>query len=124
MAQNGRMRINDVCIYQMISHESKSTLLPINFCFANETSLRTYTHRWTTKKHNIDLGAGYPCFVISIAAIGVCTAVIGDVAGHLGCFIYLKDSVNAIAFVALGTSVPGKNIKEYNLQKEAFNAVS
>merc|ERR1712156_961784 len=41
---------------------------------------------------------GYPCFVISIA-------MIGDVAGHLGCFIFLKDSVNAIAFVALGTSV-------------------
>ena len=40
--------------------------------------------------------------------IGLCTAVIGDVAGHLGCFIFLKDSVNAIAFVALGTSVPGK----------------
>merc|ERR1719340_403719 len=39
------------------------------------------------------LGAGYLCFVISIAMIGVCTAVIGDVAGHLGCFIYLKDSV-------------------------------
>ena len=56
----------------------------------------------------LDLGAGYPCFVVSIAMIGVCTAVIGDVAGHLGCFIYLKDSVNAIAFVALGTSVPGK----------------
>ena len=53
------------------------------------------------------LGNGYPCFLISIALIGVCTAVIGDVAGHLGCFIYLKDSVNAIAFVALGTSVPG-----------------
>merc|ERR1711983_714584 len=52
------------------------------------------------------LGAGYPCFVISIAMIGVCTAIIGDVAGHLGCFINLKDSVNAIAFVALGTSVP------------------
>merc|ERR1739844_592404 len=49
---------------------------------------------------------GYPCFVVSIAMIGVCTAVIGDVAGHLGCFIFLKDSVNAIAFVALGTSVP------------------
>ena len=57
---------------------------------------------------NTDLGKGYPCFVVSIAMIGVCTAVIGDVAGHLGCFIYLKDSVNAIAFVALGTSVPGK----------------
>merc|ERR1711902_320751 len=35
-----------------------------------------------------------------------CTAVIGDIAGHLGCFINLKDGVNAIAFVALGTSVP------------------
>merc|ERR1739847_79669 len=49
---------------------------------------------------------GYPTFVISIAAVGLCTAVIGDVAGHLGCFINLKDGVNAIAFVALGTSVP------------------
>merc|ERR1712180_552076 len=49
---------------------------------------------------------GYPTFVISILFIGLCTAVIGDVAGHLGCFISLKDSVNAIAFVALGTSVP------------------
>jgi len=45
--------------------------------------------------------------VISITGIGICTAVIGDVAGHLGCFINLKDGVNAIAFVALGTSVPG-----------------
>jgi len=49
---------------------------------------------------------GYPTFVISIVFIGLCTAVIGDVAGHLGCFINLKDGVNAIAFVALGTSVP------------------
>jgi len=49
---------------------------------------------------------GYPTFVISIFFIGGCTAIIGDVAGHLGCFIYLKDCVNAIAFVALGTSVP------------------
>jgi hypothetical protein len=54
---------------------------------------------------------GYPTFVISILFIGVCTAVIGDVAGHLGCFIYLKDCVNAIAFVALGTSVPGNVYK-------------
>merc|ERR1712209_22459 len=49
---------------------------------------------------------GYPTFVISILAIGGNTALIGDVAGHLGCFIYLKDCVNAIGFVALGTSVP------------------
>jgi len=49
---------------------------------------------------------GYITFVVSICFIGLCTAVIGDVAGHLGCFINLKDGVNAIAFVALGTSVP------------------
>lgn len=46
--------------------------------------------------------------MVSIAAIGIVTAVIGDIAGHLGCFIYLKDCVNAIGFVALGTSVPGQ----------------
>ena len=45
--------------------------------------------------------------MVSIVYIGICTAVIGDVAAQLGCFIYLNDSVNAIAFVALGTSVPG-----------------
>ena len=73
----------------------------------------------------IGLGAGYPCFVISIAMIGICTAVIGDVAGHLGCFIYLKDSVNAIAFVALGTSVPGKdNIEKAILEtRKRLNGV-
>jgi len=52
---------------------------------------------------------GYPTFVVSITMIGGVTALIGDIAGHLGCFIFLKDSVNAIAFVALGTSVPGIN---------------
>ncbi len=54
---------------------------------------------------------GYPCFVVAICMIGVCTAVIGDIASHLGCFIFLKDTVNAIAFVALGTSVPGTIVK-------------
>jgi len=53
---------------------------------------------------------GYVTFVISLVFIGACTAVIGDVAAHLGCFINLKDGVNAIAFVALGTSVPGTKI--------------
>ena len=66
-------------------------------CFYNPIIFQIY----------LGIANGYPCFVISIAMIGLCTAVIGDVAGHLGCFIFLKDSVNAIAFVALGTSVPG-----------------
>jgi len=50
--------------------------------------------------------SGWACFVVSIIQIGVCTAIVGDVASHLGCTIGLKDTVTAITFVALGTSVP------------------
>ena len=46
--------------------------------------------------------------MVSIAAIGVCTAVIGDVAAQFGCFTLMKDTVSSITIVALGTSVPGK----------------
>ena len=53
------------------------------------------------------LYGGCGTFVLSISMIAFCTALISDVAGHLGCFIFLKDSVNAMAFVALGTSIPG-----------------
>lgn len=53
------------------------------------------------------MAGGYLCFVISILAIGVVTAVIGDVASHFGCTLGIKDSVTAIVFVALGTSIPG-----------------
>nr|XP_032521023.1 sodium/calcium exchanger 1 isoform X2 [Danaus plexippus plexippus] len=53
-----------------------------------------------------DIGGGYVCFVVSIICIGVVTAVIGDVASHFGCTLGIKDSVTAILFVALGTSIP------------------
>ncbi|XP_012727738.2 sodium/calcium exchanger 3 isoform X1 [Fundulus heteroclitus] len=49
---------------------------------------------------------GWACFIVSIAIIGLLTAVIGDLASHFGCTIGLKDSVTAVVFVALGTSVP------------------
>ena len=55
-----------------------------------------------------DLAGGWLCFVFSIAGVGALTAVIGDLASHLGCTVGLKDTVTAIAFVALGTSVPGE----------------
>lgn len=32
----------------------------------------------------------------------------GDLASGFGCTVGLKDSVTAVVFVALGTSVPGK----------------
>lgn len=55
-----------------------------------------------------DYWNGWACFVVSIMMIGLLTAVIGDLASHFGCTIGLKDSVTAVVFVALGTSVPGK----------------
>jgi solute carrier family 8 (sodium/calcium exchanger) len=47
------------------------------------------------------------CFCTSILWIGFLTALIGDVASHFGCTVNLKDSVTAIALVAMGTSLPG-----------------
>jgi len=61
-----------------------------------------------TNNQTADRMGGWLCFTISIIWIGVLTAVIGDVASAFGCSVGLKDSVTAIAFVALGTSVPGR----------------
>ncbi len=54
-----------------------------------------------------DYWNGWACFIVSIIMIGVLTAFIGDLASHFGCTVGLKDSVTAVVFVALGTSVPG-----------------
>ncbi|XP_032289785.1 sodium/calcium exchanger Calx isoform X3 [Drosophila virilis] len=53
-----------------------------------------------------DICGGYVTFVISIFVIGVLTAIIGDAATYFGCVLNIKDSVTAICFVALGTSIP------------------
>ncbi|XP_062496544.1 sodium/calcium exchanger 2 [Pezoporus occidentalis] len=49
---------------------------------------------------------GWACFGVSIVVLGLLTALIGDLAAHFGCTVGLKDSVNAVVFVALGTSIP------------------
>lgn len=53
-----------------------------------------------------DYWNGWACFCVSISVIGILTAIIGDLASHFGCTVGLKDSVTAVVFVALGTSVP------------------
>jgi len=58
--------------------------------------------------HFVDYVGGWACFTVSIIMIGVLTCVIGDVASSFGCTIGLKDTVTAISFVAIGTSVPGE----------------
>ena len=49
---------------------------------------------------------GWVCFVVSLTTIGMVTFVVGELAGLFGCVVGLKDSVTAITFVALGTSLP------------------
>ncbi|KOX71030.1 Sodium/calcium exchanger 1 [Melipona quadrifasciata] len=68
--------------------------------------------RWVSATAAVppDIAGGYLCFVVSIFGIGVVTAVIGDVASYFGCTLGIKDSVTAVAFVALGTSIPDVTI--------------
>lgn len=49
---------------------------------------------------------GWLAFVIALAAIGGCTAIVAEFANLLGCAIKLKPAVTAITLVALGTSLP------------------
>lgn len=59
----------------------------------------------------LDIMGGWACFWVSMAFIGGLTALIGDLASSFGCTVGLKDSVTAITFVALGTSLPGKRVQ-------------
>lgn len=51
-------------------------------------------------------GNGIPCFIAAICFIGGLTAVVGEIAGAMGCVMGLKPGVTAITFVAIGTSLP------------------
>jgi solute carrier family 8 (sodium/calcium exchanger) len=49
---------------------------------------------------------GWVCFVSALCVIGALTAVIGDLAGLLGCALEIPASITAVTIVALGTSLP------------------
>ena len=52
------------------------------------------------------IAGGWLTFFVSLTFIGILTAIVGDVAAIFGCLVGLKDSITAISFVALGTSLP------------------
>lgn len=54
----------------------------------------------------VDYCDGWACFVCSLIMIGGVTALIGDLADLLGCVLTCPNSITAITFVALGTSLP------------------
>jgi solute carrier family 8 (sodium/calcium exchanger) len=49
---------------------------------------------------------GWLCFLVALGGIACVTVVVGDLAALLGCSLGLEDSITAITFVALGTSLP------------------
>jgi len=68
---------------------------------------------------------GWLCFFCSLTVIGILTAIVGDAAAIFGCLVGLKDSITAITFVALGTSLPdtfASRIAAKN-EKTADNAI-
>ena len=52
------------------------------------------------------LAGGWVAFILALILIGVVTGIVGEFANLLGCSVGLKQSVTAITFVALGTSLP------------------
>ena len=49
---------------------------------------------------------GWLSFVIALVFIGLIVVVVAEFANLLGCALGIKQSVTAITFVALGTSLP------------------
>ena len=54
----------------------------------------------------VRLWNGWLAFSAALGFIGILTAVIGDLATHLGCTMGLLPSITAITFIAMGTSLP------------------
>jgi Ca2+/Na+ antiporter len=53
-----------------------------------------------------DMAGGWACFYMALCMTGFVTIIIGDLASVFGCVLGLEDSITAITFVALGTSLP------------------
>jgi solute carrier family 8 (sodium/calcium exchanger) len=49
---------------------------------------------------------GWVTFVVALSFIGLVTAIVGEAANLFGCALGMKQSITAITFVALGTSLP------------------
>lgn len=54
----------------------------------------------------VELSGGWACFCMALVLIGGVTSLIIDLAELFGCVCGLEDSIVAITFVALGTSMP------------------
>jgi solute carrier family 8 (sodium/calcium exchanger) len=67
-----------------------------------------------------EYAGGWACFGTALAMIGLVTAIIGDLASLLGCSMGLPDSITAITFVALGTSLPDTFASKAAAQQDPY----
>eukprot|EP00659_Diplonema_papillatum_P010278 gene10281-15812_t len=63
---------------------------------------------------------GWATFVAALGMIGAVTAIVAELASLFGCIIGLKDSVTAITFVALGTSLPDTFASKTAIEEEDY----
>lgn len=47
---------------------------------------------------------GWLCFIVSLAAVGLVTAIIGDIASIFGCIVGLKDSITGESLIQVNES--------------------
>ena len=66
------------------------------------------------------IAGGWLSFVIALVFIGLLTALIGDLAAHMGCCMGLTPGITAITFVALGTSLPDTFASKTAAQQEPY----
>ena len=73
----------------------------------------------------VSIWGGWLAFFVALAMIGGLTLIVGDLAGIFGCLVGLKDSVTAITFVALGTSLPDlfASKQAATMEKTADNSI-
>jgi solute carrier family 8 (sodium/calcium exchanger) len=73
----------------------------------------------------VSVWGGWLSFLIALLMIAILTTIIGDLASIAGCLVTLKDSVTAITFVALGTSLPDlfASKQAATMEKTADNSI-
>eukprot|EP01006_Ploeotia_vitrea_P028616 TRINITY_DN61285_c0_g1_i1.p1 TRINITY_DN61285_c0_g1~~TRINITY_DN61285_c0_g1_i1.p1 ORF type:complete len:912 (-),score=83.41 TRINITY_DN61285_c0_g1_i1:1441-4176(-) len=63
---------------------------------------------------------GWATFVTSLIFVGLITACVAELASLFGCVVGLDDSITAITFVALGTSLPDTFASKTAAEEEEF----
>ena len=102
-----RRAASSCCAEHLFTHTTLPSALRLPACV-----LRMLTSSLLLRTRRAFFGA--------LSLIGLLTAVIGDLANHVGCCLGLSTSVTAITIVALGTSLPDTFASMASAQAEPY----